>query len=340
MSFINLSHGEKMKYNCNTLIGLAFLFIGTTATAQDDTQAKINTILETLAAQEEAIQNQSELIEKLRKTVVPNIQPVGSIMFTASETAPAGYLYCDGAVLSRTEYSELFAAIGTTWGAGDGSATFNLPDMRGEFVRVWSKGHSVDSGRKLGQLQGQATAMPANQFSAVANGGHNHAMTASGTQATGSAGNHAHTESAAGNHQHQITIVERGSCSDTITTTSTGYYPGGGGSYPITINSPNPDVNARCNSSRGKTGIGYSTVSGSNSKPATAANKNGSIVAAGNHTHTIAANGAHTHTGPSHTHPLAAAPNHPHTITGGDAETRPRNQALSCFIKAFSNSAF
>ena len=330
-----------MKYYYPVLIGTMFLFISTTAVAHDDErlkeieanlqeqQSKIDTLLENVGTILKNDAYQDEVIGKLHKTVVPNIQPVGSIIFTASETAPAGYLYCDGSALSRTEYSELFAAIGTTWGKGDGSATFNLPDMRGEFVRVWSKGHTVDAGRKLGQLQGQATAMPANQFSAVANGGHNHAMTASGTQATGSAGNHAHTENAAGNHQHQVTTVAEGSCIDTIIFGDRRF--------------PNPDVNSRCNSSRGKTGIiytSYTTVSGSNSKPATAANKNGSIVAAGNHTHTIAANGAHTHTGPSHTHPLAAAPNHPHTISGGDAETRPRNQALSCFIKAVSNSAF
>lgn len=44
-------------------------------------------------------------------------------------TAPAGYLACDGSAVSRTTYPELFAAIGTTWGAGDGSTTFNLPNF-------------------------------------------------------------------------------------------------------------------------------------------------------------------------------------------------------------------
>lgn len=49
----------------------------------------------------------------------------------AGATIPAGWLLCDGAAVSRTTYASLFTAIGTTWGAGDGSTTFNLPDMRG-----------------------------------------------------------------------------------------------------------------------------------------------------------------------------------------------------------------
>ena len=48
---------------------------------------------------------------------------------------PAHCLACDGSAVSRTTYAALFAAIGTTWGAGDGSSTFNLPDLRGEWVQ-------------------------------------------------------------------------------------------------------------------------------------------------------------------------------------------------------------
>ena len=48
---------------------------------------------------------------------------------------PAGYLYCDGSEVSRKAYDKLFAAIGTTWGEGDGENTFNIPDLRGIFVR-------------------------------------------------------------------------------------------------------------------------------------------------------------------------------------------------------------
>ena len=55
----------------------------------------------------------------------------GAVMDYAGATAPDGWLLCDGSPVSRATYADLFAAIGTTYGAGDGSTTFNLPDLRG-----------------------------------------------------------------------------------------------------------------------------------------------------------------------------------------------------------------
>ena len=60
--------------------------------------------------------------------------PAGIIMPFAGTTAPTGYLLCFGQLISRTTYSGLFAAIGTTYGSGDGSTTFNLPDLRGRTI--------------------------------------------------------------------------------------------------------------------------------------------------------------------------------------------------------------
>lgn len=57
-------------------------------------------------------------------------EPVGAIKMYAGASAPTGYLFCDGAAVSRTVNAALFAAIGTAYGAGDGSTTFNLPDFR------------------------------------------------------------------------------------------------------------------------------------------------------------------------------------------------------------------
>lgn len=56
--------------------------------------------------------------------------PAGALMDFAGTSAPAGWLGCDGSAVSRTTYANLFNSIGTTWGAGDGSSTFNLPDFR------------------------------------------------------------------------------------------------------------------------------------------------------------------------------------------------------------------
>jgi microcystin-dependent protein len=79
--------------------------------------------------------------------------PTGSVFTMATTTVPSGYLECDGAAVSRTTYADLFAAIGTTWGAGNGSSTFNVPDLRGEFVRGWDNGRGIDSGRTFASSQ-------------------------------------------------------------------------------------------------------------------------------------------------------------------------------------------
>lgn len=81
---------------------------------------------------------------------------VGSVSAFAMPTAPTGWLVCDGSAVSRTEYADLFAAIGTIWGDGDGVSTFNLPDLRGEFVRGFDDGRGVDAGRVFASAQADA----------------------------------------------------------------------------------------------------------------------------------------------------------------------------------------
>lgn len=79
--------------------------------------------------------------------------PAGALMHFSMDTPPTGWLKANGAAISRTTYSALFDAIGTTFGAGDGSTTFDLPDLRGEFMRSWDDGRGVDSGRSFGTFQ-------------------------------------------------------------------------------------------------------------------------------------------------------------------------------------------
>jgi microcystin-dependent protein len=83
----------------------------------------------------------------------PNPIQAGTIAFLGMPTAPSGWLKANGAAISRTTYADLFSAIGTTFGSGDGSTTFNLPDLRGEFPRGLDDGRGVDSGRALGSAQ-------------------------------------------------------------------------------------------------------------------------------------------------------------------------------------------
>jgi phage-related tail fiber protein len=84
---------------------------------------------------------------------VPVEVPPGAIMHFAWSVTPPGWLQANGAAVSRTTYSDLFTTIGTTFGAGNGSTTFNLPDLRGEFIRGRDNGRGVDPGRGLGTLQ-------------------------------------------------------------------------------------------------------------------------------------------------------------------------------------------
>lgn len=79
--------------------------------------------------------------------------PTGMIAPFAMSTAPTGWLECDGSAVSRTTYADLFTALSTTHGVGDGSTTFNVPDLRGEFVRGWDNGKGTDSGRTFASSQ-------------------------------------------------------------------------------------------------------------------------------------------------------------------------------------------
>ena len=83
--------------------------------------------------------------------------PSGQIGLFAMDYAPAGWLKANGAAVSRTLYANLFAAIGTRFGAGDGYSTFNLPDLRGEFPRFWDDGRGIDLGRVFGSVQSDNT---------------------------------------------------------------------------------------------------------------------------------------------------------------------------------------
>lgn len=151
-----------------------------------------------------------------------NVLPTGTILEYAGSTAPTGYLLCDGSAVSRTTYSNLFTVIGTTYGTGDGSTTFNVPNKKGRVgVGRDSSDTSFDT---LGETGGEkthtlsASEMPSHTHSVDppststnTTGGHTHTLykvsafaggggtglndAASGTGVTamGSAGDHSHT---------------------------------------------------------------------------------------------------------------------------------------------------
>ena len=124
-----------------------------------------------------------------------NVLPSGCIQMFGGSVAPTGWLMADGSAVSRSTYSALFTAIGTVYGSGDGSTTFNLPDFRGRMgmgsgtgLGLNSSGTGAPSGtsqtaRSLGQWGGEET----HQLTASEMPSHNH------TGATGNAGSHFHT---------------------------------------------------------------------------------------------------------------------------------------------------
>lgn len=112
--------------------------------------------LDTLNELAQAVQSNDNDIVSLLGQIASAATPVAAVSAFAVSTPPAGWLECDGTALSRTAYQLLFDAIGTSFGAGDGATTFNIPDLRGEFLRSWDNGRGVDVGRLFGTVQGDA----------------------------------------------------------------------------------------------------------------------------------------------------------------------------------------
>lgn len=96
--------------------------------------------------------------------------PIGSVFPWTSTVIPDGHFECNGQAISRTIYSELFSVIGTTFGSGDGSTTFNLPDLRAEFIRGLDRGRGIDSNRQIGSSQIDSFASHSHLFADAAGG--------------------------------------------------------------------------------------------------------------------------------------------------------------------------
>ena len=113
-----------------------------------------------------------------------SFKPVGSYEIMAAPVDLPGYLYCDGRTISRADYAALFNIIGTRFGAGDGTTTFQIPDWRGTFMRGWDDGRGLDSGRVFGAQQDSQNKKHTHPFSATTSqaGEHSHGFTIRGHQ--------------------------------------------------------------------------------------------------------------------------------------------------------------
>ena len=75
-----------------------------------------------------------KLTDEKIQYIYNNMIPVGVVQAFAGSTTPQGWLLCDGSAISRTDYADLYAVIGTTYGSGDGSTTFNVPNLTDKFI--------------------------------------------------------------------------------------------------------------------------------------------------------------------------------------------------------------
>lgn len=252
--------------------------------------------------------------------------PTAAIFAFPATTIPSGYLECDGSAVSRTAYADLFAIIGTSYGVGDGSTTFNLPDYRGEFLRGFDNGANNDpdaatrtdrgdgtTGNNIGTKQTFSNAShlhevdPPSTLSST-NGAHTHAIPGVSV-----------TTSSAGNHNHTGTV------SGTTNSTSS--------SVQVPYRNVSVEVPGFGESSVAirelRTGSGYTTANGN----AHSHSLNGSI--------SISYSGNHTHTVNIPTRSSTSSGNHTHTTdiasfdsaSHGGNESRPTNVSVIWCIK-------
>lgn len=235
----------------------------------------------------------------------PPYREVGEIIMFGASTPPTGWLACDGAAVSRTDYSDLFAVIATTYGVGDGSTTFNLPDMGARFPVGVGTGHalastggSASTTLSVGQLPSHTHTTP-NHSHTIA---HTHTITH--THALGGS-----TGNQSANHTHSGSTLTLASQS----TASTNHVHGGG------AGSAAQSINAAGSTAAGA--IGGSTGNQS-----------------ANHTHTLPAN-----TGASNTASTGAssagnsgtaAPTTDATGSGDSIENRPPYLTVNFIIYA------
>lgn len=171
--------------------------------------------------------SQSELVAAKAEAIATSVL-TGEIKMYSGSAAPSGYLLCDGTAVSRTTYATLYGVVGDRFGQGNGSTTFNLPDMRGRFARGWDNGVGRDpdkasrtamatggaTGDNIGSIQGQATKRPATAFTTNDPGNHTHSYQLSGIgtasnnipeKSDGNSTIYNGTTSGGGAHTHSIT---------------------------------------------------------------------------------------------------------------------------------------
>jgi microcystin-dependent protein len=208
--------------------------------------------------------------------------PIGSMTMWGGSSAPDGWLLCDGSQVSRTTFQTLFNVLGTTYGVGDGSTTFNLPDLRQRFPlgkaaagtgsTLGSTGGAIDHTHSIAGVSVSATG------STSSDGGHSHGGgTGSSSPGTNSTGGHTHsaTTSSDGDHAHNGTTDANGPTNHLVAAGVTDLVTGAGHTHDFTTNT----------------------------------------TGAHSHTLTTSSDGSHSHTVDSHSHSIGSDGSHTHSVS-------------------------
>jgi len=229
----------------------------------------------------------------------------GQVIMFAGKVAPAGTLLCNGAAVSRTTYAELFAAIGTLYGAGDGTTTFNLPAMlEGTVVTHTQKPDTV------GTATSGEVIRHAHDASSASAGTHNHTITVS----AGGAHSHSASAAATGDHAHGAWTDSQGHHGHTGGTSAAGEHNhvvpfGDKMTYPWGTYGNQDQAGVRASGIDYDNSWPYSNAAGSHTHAF-------STDGAGAHSHNVSMNGAGNHT---HTISVAQVGDHGHSASAADA---------------------
>jgi microcystin-dependent protein len=284
---------------------------------------------------------------------VPNVAPIGSIVMWPSASAPpTNWRICNGALLSQTTYSELYALIGNNYNTGGETAgNFRIPNLTGRFVIGSNATYPLTGINSTG---GAATVTL--QIAQIPSHTHTHTMDSAGDHThggTNQGGNHTHQMQGAGGHSHGGATNPGGIHGHGGATSAAGGHshstgPAGAHTHSYTWRvdtafrgAPQAQANAQvANSPSGSSGTG---PAGAHTHPiSTEPNHSHEISQSPAHTHPITAELDHTHTivaAPQHVHPITSDGSHVHDLTinsiggSGAHENLPPYRALNYIIR-------
>ncbi len=210
-----------------------------------------------------------------------SVVPTGTVLPFAGNLAPDGYLFCAGQTISRTTYADLFATIGTIYGAGNGTTTFALPDLRGRAVAGKDNMGGTSSNRIANVFDGDVLG--------ATGGSETHPL----TEAQLASHSHTGTAASAGLHSHTGTTSSEGAHTHTVSGTAAS-----AGAHTHTVGLDTGNTQPGGNNLMGSTNTTIDDTIATSSAGAHTHTVTGTAASAGAHTHdvTVASNGAHTHT--------------------------------------------